>query len=144
MMSAHSSQIAKPTQPPQAGTSKGYLWTGRILVVLSILFLLFDAVGKFAKPAPVVDAFARLGIPLALSTSVGSLLLVGTALYAIPRTAVLGAVLLTGYLGGAVAIQMRAGSPTFETVFPVLLGVLIWAGAHLRICGLRKVFPVVH
>jgi hypothetical protein len=114
-----------------------------VLTVLSILFLLFDASGKFAKPVPVVDAFARLDIPLELSASIGTLLLVSTALYAIPRTAVLGAVLVTGYLGGAVAIQMRAGSPTFETVFPVLLGVLSWAGVYLRTCGLRKVFPVV-
>lgn len=146
MMSAtqgHPSHIEEPTQP-RSGTSQGYLWTGRVLTVLSILFLLFDAVGKFAKPLPVVDAFARLGIPISLSTSVGTLLLVSTILYAIPRTSVLGAVLLTGYLGGAVAIQMRAGSSTFETVFPVLLGALIWGGVHLRCCGLRKVFPLVH
>ena len=128
----------------QASTSKSYLRTGRALSVLSILFLLFDAAGKFVRPEPVVDAFARLGVPISLSVSIGTLLLVGTALYAIPRTAVLGAVLLTGYFGGAVAIQMRAGSPTFETVFPVLLGVLTWAGIYLRICGLRKIFPVVH
>ncbi len=126
----------------RAITSKTQLWTGRVLTVLSILFLLFDAVGKFARPAPVVDAFARLGIPISLSTSVGILLLACTILYAIPRTAVLGAVLLTGFLGGAVAIQMRVGSSAFETVFPVIFGVLAWAGIYLRSCGLRKVFPV--
>lgn len=124
-------------------TSRGYLWTGRVLSALSILFLLFDAAGKFTKPLPVVDAFARLGIPISLSMSIGTLLLVGTVIYAIPRTAVLGAVLLTGYLGGAVAIHMRAGSTAFETVFPVIFGVLAWAGVYLRTCGLRKVFPVV-
>jgi hypothetical protein len=112
------------------------------LSLLTVLFLLFDAAGKFAMPRPVVDAFARLGLPASLGSSVGMLLLVSTVLYAIPRTAVLGAVLLTGYLGGAVAIQMRAGSPTFETVFPVLFGVLAWAGVFLRECGLRRVFPV--
>jgi DoxX-like family len=127
----------------RAITSKAQLWTGRVLTVLTILFLLFDAAGKFAKPAPVVDAFARLGIPMSLSTSVGILLLACTVLYAIPRTAVLGAVLLTGFLGGAAAIQMRAGSPVFETVFPVILGVLAWGGIYLRSCGLRKVFPVL-
>ena len=74
--------------------------------------------------------------------SIGVLLFVSTILYAIPRTAVLGAVLLTGYLGGAVAIQMRAGSSTFETVFPVLFGVIAWAGIYLRDCKLRAVFPV--
>jgi DoxX-like family len=126
----------------RAITSKAQLWTGRVLSVLSILFLLFDAVGKFARPVPVVDAFARLGIPISLSTSVGILLLACTILYAFPRTAVLGAVLLTGYLGGAVAIHMRAGSTAFETAFPVIFGVLAWSGLYLRSCSLRKIFPV--
>ncbi len=136
------SQVVTSAEPG-AGTSKAMLWTGRVLAVLSILFLLFDAAGKFAKPAPVVDACARLGIPISLSTSIGALLLACTILYAIPRTAVLGAVLLTGYLGGAVAIHMRAGSSGFEIVFPVIFGVLVWAGIYLRSCGLRKVFPVI-
>jgi hypothetical protein len=118
------------------------LWTGRVLTALAILFLLFDAFGKFARPAPVADAFARLGIPIALSSGIGTLLLVCTILYAIPRTATLGATLLTGYFGGAVAIHMRAGSPLFETVFPVIFGVLVWAGIYVRDCSLRKVFPV--
>jgi len=109
---------------------------------LTTLFLLFDAFGKFAAPRPVVDAFARLGIPISLSISIGVLLLISTVLYAIPRTSVLGAVLITGYLGGAVAIQMRAGSTTFETVFPVLLGIVAWAGIYLRSCRLRQIFPV--
>ena len=122
--------------------AKARLWTGYGLSALAGLFLLFDAAGKFVMPEPVVDAFARLGLPVALGSSVGTLLLVSTVLYAISRTAVLGAVLLTGYLGGAVAIQMRAGSPTFETVFPVLFGILAWAGVYLRECGLRKIFPV--
>jgi hypothetical protein len=117
-------------------------WTGRSLSALTVLFMLFDAAGKFAMPKQVVDAFARLGCPTSMGVSIGILLVVSTLMYAIPRTAVLGAVLLTGYLGGAVAIQMRAGSPTFETVFPVLLGILAWAGVFLRDCGLRRVFPV--
>jgi hypothetical protein len=122
--------------------SKGKLWTGRALTGLTVLFMLFDAVGKFVMPQQVVQAFARLGFPTALGVSIGVLLFVSTILYAIPRTAVLGAVLLTGYLGGAVAIQMRAGSSTFETVFPVLFGVIAWAGIYLRDCKLRAVFPV--
>lgn len=126
----------------EATGSKAKLWTGRILTTLATLFLLFDAVGKLMMPAPVVEASARLGFPLALSVSIGILLATCTILYAIPRTAVLGAVLLTGYLGGAVAIQMRAGSPLFETVFPVLFGVIAWAGVYLRECGLRRIFPV--
>ncbi len=122
--------------------SIGRIWTGRVLSALAVLFLLFDAVGKFVMQPQVVQAFARLGFPLSLSISVGVLLAVSTIIYAIPRTAVLGAVLLTGYLGGAVAIQMRAGSPTFETVFPVLFGVIVWAAVYLRDCKLRAVFPV--
>ncbi len=122
--------------------SKGLTWTGRVLSILTVFFMLFDAFEKFTKPVQVVDACARLGIPTSEIVSIGVLLLVSTIIYAIPRTAVLGAVLLTGYLGGAVAIQMRAGSPTFETVFPVIFGVVLWAGVYLRDCGVRRVFPV--
>jgi len=122
--------------------SRGLTWTGRVLSTLTVLFMLFDAFGKFAKAPQVLDACARLGIPTSQIYSLGVLLLVSTIIYAIPRSAVLGAVLLTGYLGGAVAIQMRAGSSTFETVFPVIFGVVLWAGVFLRDCGLRRVFPV--
>ena len=122
--------------------STGMVWTGRVLSTLAILFLLFDAFGKFAKPHQVLEACVRLGIPESQIVSIGVLLAIATVIYAIPRTAVLGAVLLTGYLGGAVAIQMRAGSPTFETVFPVIFGVVVWAGVFLRDCSLRAVFPV--
>lgn len=122
--------------------SKGLLWVSRILSGVTVLFMLFDAAGKFMMPPQVVEACTRLGFPVSLAVSVGILLLVSTIIYAIPRTAVLGAVLLTGYLGGAVAIQMRAGSSTFETVFPVLFGVIAWAGVYLRDCKLRAVFPV--
>ena len=132
-------------EPPAGKTktaSTRLIWTGRVLSILTVLFMLFDAFGKFAKPAPVLEASARLGIPSSQIFSIGILLAVSTIIYAIPRSAVLGAVLLTGYLGGAVAIQMRAGSPTFEAVFPVIVGVVLWAGVYLRDCGLRRVFPV--
>ena len=122
--------------------SSGLTWTGRVLSTLAVLFMLFDAFGKFAMFPQVLQACARLGIPTSQIFSIGVLLAISTIVYAIPRTAVLGAVLLTGYLGGAVAIQMRAGSPTFETVFPVILGVVLWGGVYLRECGLRRVFPV--
>ena len=121
---------------------RGMLWTGRALSGLTVLFMLFDAVMKFTMPPQVVEACTRLGIPVSQAASIGVLLLVSTIVYAIPRTDVLGAVLLTGYLGGAVAIQMRAGSPTFETVFPVLFGVVLWGGVYLRDCKVRAVFPV--
>jgi DoxX-like family len=137
------SQTAMERPSDNAKTeSKGLLWTGRVFSGLTILFMLFDAFGKFANPPQVVEACARLGIPVAQTFSIGILLLVSTLVYAVPRTSVLGAVLLTGYLGGATAIQMRAGSPTFETVFPVILGVIAWAGVYLRECGLRRVFPI--
>lgn len=123
-------------------SQKGMTWTGRVLSGFAILFMLFDAFGKFTMPSYVVESFTRLGIPPSQGISIGVLLLVGTIIYAIPRTAVLGAVLLTGFLGGAVAIQMRAGSSTFETVFPVIFGIIVWAGIYLRDCGLRRVFPV--
>ena len=125
-----------------ASTAKWQLWTGRVLAALAVLFLLFDAAGKFMMPVQVVQASQRLGFPVSLSPTLGVLLTISTLLYAIPRTAVLGAVLLTGYLGGAVAIHMRAGSTLFEMVFPVILGILVWGGIYLRDARLRRVFPI--
>lgn len=100
------------------------LWTGRLLTALVGLFMLFDVVGKFLLPPQVTEASVRIGVPVHLNPIFGAMLLVCTILYEIPRVATLGAVLLTGYLGGAVAIQMRAGSPLFETLFQVIFGVL--------------------
>ncbi|MEO7111858.1 MAG: DoxX family protein [Polyangiaceae bacterium] len=118
--------------------------TGQALTGLTIVFLLFDAFGKFARPAPVVDALARLDIPISAALTIGSILLVCTILYAIPQTAVLGAVLLTGYLGGAVAIHLRAGSTAFEQVFPLIVGAMVWGGIYLREPRLRDVIPTRH
>lgn len=145
MSLATTSNQAAAMEQPSSGArpaSMASVWTGRILSALTVLFMLFDAVMKIAKTAPVLDACARIGVPASQIVSIGVLLLISTTIYAIPRSAVLGAVLLTGYLGGAVAIQMRAGSPPFETVFPVLFGIVMWAGVYLRECGLRRVFPV--
>ncbi len=111
---------------------KQRLWTGRILSTLVVLFLLFDAVGKFVKPVQVIDACARLGWPSTMVTLLGAILIVCTMLYAIPSTCILGATLLTGYFGGAVAIQLRSGSPLFETMFPIIFGMLAWTGLWLR------------
>ena len=145
MSLATTSNQAVPMEQPSSGAksaSMASVWVGRILSALTVLFMLFDAIMKLAKPAPVLEASAHIGIPASQIVSIGVLLLISTIIYAIPRSAVLGAVLLTGYLGGAVAIQMRAGSPPFETVFPVLFGIVMWAGVYLRECGLRRVFPV--
>lgn len=118
------------------------LWAGRVLTALAGLFMVFDGVGKLMMPAQVVEASGRLGFPLSITPGVGVLLLLCTLVYLIPRTAVLGALLLTGYLGGAVAIQMRAGSSIFETLFPVLFAILVWAGVYLRENRLCEIFPV--
>lgn len=125
-----------------SGISRGRLWTGRILTALTTLFLLFDAVGKLVMPPQVVEACTRLRFPMHLVPGVGILLLVCTVLYVVPRTAVLGAILTTGFLGGAAAIQMRAGSPLFETVFPVIFAVVMWAGIYLRECRLCALLPL--
>ena len=94
-MAIASANNEAPAVPEQVKTqSMALQWTGRVLTGLTILFMLFDAYGKFTKPVQVTDAFARLGLPLSMSASIGTLLLVSTVVYAIPRTAVLGAVLL--------------------------------------------------
>jgi hypothetical protein len=131
----------------QSGTqfateSKGMLWTGRVLSGLMALLFIMDGVGHLMKPAPVAEAFARLGYPLSASVGIGVLALICTALYVTPRTSVLGAILLTGYLGGAVSTHVRVGSTLFETIFPVILGVLVWAGIFVRDAQLRKLIPV--
>jgi DoxX-like family len=122
--------------------SKKRVWAGRIISALAILFLLFDAVAKLMKVAPVLEASARLGLPANLIVGTGSLLLACVVVYAIPGTSILGAILLTGYLGGAVATHVRVGDPLFETLFPVIFGVLIWAGIFLRDDRLRTLIPL--
>ena len=113
--------------------SKKKIWAGRIMSVLPSLFLLVDAVAKFAKPAAVVEGTTKLGYPETVIIPLGIILLSCTILYVIPRTSVLGAILLTGYLGGAVATHVRVGDPLFTHIlFPVYLGVLIWGGLYLR------------
>lgn len=114
------------------------LWTGRILGALVVLFLLFDGGMHVIAPTPVIDAMTRLAIQPSLALWIGIIELVCLALYVTPATSVLGAVLLTGYLGGAVSIHMRAGSPVFEAyVFPVLVGAMVWGALLLRDDRLR-------
>lgn len=121
--------------------SPTYLWVGRILSGLVIAFLLFDAGGKLAKIDPVLKSMEELGLPAASATTIGVLLLVITVLYAIPQTAALGALLLTGYLGGAVAIHVRVDNPLWShTLFPVYVGILLWAGLTLRNPKVKNLF----
>lgn len=130
------------TESSAARTRKGRRITGIVLTSLTTAFLLFDAVGKVMLPVQVTDAFARLGLPIGTSMTIAVMLFVCIAFYVVPRTAVFGAVLLTGFLGGAVAIQLRAGSPTFETVFPIIFATFVWAGIYLRECRLTQIFPI--
>jgi len=119
-------------------SSKKMIWTGRILAVLSSLFLLLDGVMKILKPVQVLEATARLGYPVTTLTGIGVTLIACTLLYVLPRTSVVGAILLTGYLGGAVASNVRAGSAWFETMFPMLIAALVWGGIWLRNRRLRN------
>ena len=124
--------------------SKGQIRTGWVISGLVAAFMLFDAFAKFAKPAPVAEAFTRTGWPIELSAPLGVILLICTILYLVPRTAVLGAILFTGYLGGAVATNLRLENPLFShTLFPVYFGVLVWAGLWLRERAIRNLFPLV-
>jgi hypothetical protein len=110
---------------------------------LVVLFLIPDGVVKFIRPAPVLEAFAHVGWPVSLANTLGILLLSCVALYAFPRTSILGAILLTGYLGGAVATHLRAGDPLFSHVlFPTYLGALLWLGLYLREERLRVLVPL--
>lgn len=120
-----------------------WIWAGRIISALPVLFLLFDSVIHIMKIAPVVEAFAQLGYPASVARSLGILELVCIVLYVIPRTSVLGAILLTGYLGGAVATNLRVGLPLFgHVLFPVYIGVLLWGGLLLRDERLRALVPL--
>jgi hypothetical protein len=119
------------------------LWIGRILSGLMIVFLLVDGVMKVMKARVAVDGSVQLGYPESVVFGIGAILLVSTALYAIPRTSVLGAILLTGYLGGAIATHVRVGSPLFGyTLFPIYVGVILWAGLYLRDARLRALIPL--
>ena len=118
-------------------------WAGIIVSALPALFLLMDAAGKFAKPAAVVDGTVGLGYQESVILPLGIVLLVCTILYIIPKTSVLGAILLTGYLGGAVATHVRIANPLFtHQLFPVYLGVLIWLGLWLRDTRVRSLLPL--
>lgn len=120
-------------------------WAGRILSGLVILFLVFDFGIKLVPLDIVLKSMAELGYPdsVAMARGLGVLLLVCTVLYAVPQTSVLGAILLTGYLGGAIATQLRAGNPLFShLLFGVYLGLMVWGGLYLRDQRLRAFIPL--
>jgi hypothetical protein len=126
-----------------APVSNKRLWAGRIISALPIMFLLFDSVIKLLNIQPVVESFTQLGYPVSLALTIGVIELVCLIIYVIPRTSVLGAILLTGYLGGAVATHLRIGSPLpTHTLFPIYIGLLVWGGLFLREGRLRALIPV--
>lgn len=132
------------TKSPRAPVAAS-VWTGRALSALAIVFLAMDAGGKLFAPALMIANSPPLGLPddPAFYQLVGGILAVCTLLYALPRTAVLGAVLLTGYLGGAVALHLRVGSPLLGfSLFGVYLGLIVWGGLWLRDPRLRAVFLI--
>ena len=109
------------------------IWAGRVLGGLAVLFLLFDAAIKLINIQPVVDSFKELGYPPNIGPAIGSVLLACVIVHLIPRLSIAGAVLLTGYLGGAVATHVRVGNPLFShTLFPLYVGAMIWGGLYLR------------
>lgn len=118
--------------------SKKLLWTGRVLSGLAVAFFLMDGGMKLWKPAVVVEATRQLGYPESVIVGIGVLLLTCTLLYIFPRTSILGAILLSGYLGGAVASQLRAGNGWFNVVFPVIFGAIVWSGLWLRDVRVRN------
>jgi hypothetical protein len=120
--------------------SKGALWTGRSVIALVFLFMLFDGGMKVLRLAPAVEGTTRLGYPASVVVPIGLIALVSAFLYALPSTSILGAVLLTGFLGGATATQVRVQDPWF--FFPVALGVLVWVGPLLVDERLRALIPL--
>ena len=130
------------TSMVSGSAGKKAVWTGRVLSGLVTAFLIFDAVIHLLHPAPVVEAFAKLHFPLSLAVDLGVIELVCLALYVIPRTATLGAIFLTGYLGGAIAIQLTTSNSLFgEILFPVYVAAILWGGLYLRDERLRSLVP---
>jgi hypothetical protein len=127
---------AVETSTPSVGRAAAR--TGRVLTALLTLFLLFDSVTKLMQLPMVVEATQQMGFPASSVPVIGGVLLICLALYLVPRTAVLGAVLLTGYLGGAVCAQMRIEAPLFaNTLFPIYVGIVVWVALYLRSAALR-------
>jgi hypothetical protein len=126
-----------------AAVSRKTLWIGRVFSALGVAFLLLDGVFKLLKPPRVVEATTKLGYSASIITPLGILLLVCLALYLIPRTSIFGAILLTGYLGGAVAAHTRVGDPLFSHIlFPTYIAALLWLGLYFREARLHALVPL--
>ena len=125
--------------PVSSSVSKSALWTGRVVSVLPVLMILFGSVMKLMKTAAVIEGFVRAGAPERLIIPVGAIELGCVIVYVIPRTAMLGAILMTGLLGGATITELRIGDRTWP--LPVFLGMLAWGGLYLRDVRLRELIP---
>lgn len=122
--------------------SKRAFWAGWVMSGLVIVFFLFDGAMKLVQPEPVVTATVNLGYPASEIFGIGVTVLLCTLFYTVPRTATLGAVLLTGYLGGAIASKVRIGAPLFDIGFALFFALLLWGGLFLREPRLRTLLPL--
>ena len=139
-IATHRQAILMPAET--TAYSRKRIWTGCALTGLSGAFFIFDGGMKLLKPPVVVQATVQMGYPESTIVGIGVVLLACTLLYLIPRTSILGEVLLTGYLGGAVASNVRAEQPLFNIVFPVGLACLAWGGLWLRETRLVRLLPL--
>ena len=130
------------TQPQNGLVSPKVVWAGRIVSALAALMLLFSGTMKLMKPVSVLQGFGHYGYPERLILLIAFLEIASTIVYAIPRTRFLGAILMTGYLGGATASNVRIGDPSFAIT--VLLGILVWLGLYLRDQRLRVLIPLTN
>jgi hypothetical protein len=128
------SNLLPPIQPVAVQSSRAWLWAARVFTGLVVAFLLADAIFKLIAPAPVIDATRQLGFPVGVIRPLGALLAVFAVLHVIPRTQLLGALLLTAYLGGATATHVRVGTPFW---FPVAMGAILWIAYSVRSPNLR-------
>lgn len=126
--------------PTNSPVSKTALWIGRVMSALPILLVLFGAILKVMRTASVYEGFARAGLPDRLIVPVGVIELLCVVVYVIPRTAILGAILMTGLLGGATLTNLRIGDPTY--IVPIIVGMLAWGGLYLRDVRLREMIPL--
>lgn len=131
------------TSTRASASGRGGVWTGRVLSGIAVLFMLFDSITKIIQVPEVLKASANLGYGAGTIQIVGIILLACVVVYVIPRTSIIGAVLLTGYLGGAVEANLRAGTPLFSNLlFPVYFGIVVWAGLYLRNRRVREFFSL--
>jgi len=139
MSSVTQSSAISQSTATAAPTSKKMLWAGRIISAIPVLLMVFSAVMKLIKAAPVVQGMPRYGYPESQIVIIGVLELLSCIIYLIPSTAVLGAILMTGYLGGATATNVRVGDPSY--IMTVLLGVFVWGGLFFRDVRVRSLIP---